>query len=516
MTRWTDAVVAAALGVPARAEAELSHHGLDLASAFTGISTDSRTVGAGQLFVALRGEQHDGHEHLAQAAEAGAKGAVVDSVPAGSPSSLLYYVVQDTLVALGMLARLRRRHLGARVCAVAGSNGKTTTKDMLRAVLATRYRVHATPGNFNNLVGAPLTLFGAPDGSEVVIAEIGTNTPGEIPRLAAMIEPDAAVITAISAEHLEGLGDLAGVLREETAVLAWLPPGAPAIVAEEPATLPRRARAIASQVQVAGFGPAADADLRASDVVLDEEGRPRFRWAGRQVELQLRGRHNVRNALLALAIGRAWGVDDAEAVEALALLKPSGMRAEFHHFGGLTVIADCYNSNPASVEAALDLLTSIPRRGGRVVVLGSMLEMGAASDALHEDVAKSIASHELDLIVATGAFADPFRNLQSRLGDRLIVADDPIAAYARIESRIEGNEVVLLKASRGVALERLLARFEEHWGVLHPHGEASGPRASETLTGQRGDAPTAEHSQTQDTPAAGAGNGHGTGGERGA
>jgi UDP-N-acetylmuramoyl-tripeptide--D-alanyl-D-alanine ligase len=492
VTRWTDATVAAALGVAAHRNAELERQGRSATAAYANISTDTRTLGAGDLFVALRGETHDGHGYLAQAAAAGAVAAVVDGVPEGAPDGLLYYVVPDTLRALGRLARLRRRRLGARVCAVAGSNGKTTTKDMLHAVLSTRYRVHATPGNFNNLVGAPLTFFAAPDDAEIVIAEIGTNVPGEIARLAAMVEPDAAVITAISAEHLEGLGDLDGVLREETAVLAWLPPGAPAIVAEAPAALPQRARAIAPQTQVAGLGEGAD--MRAFDVQLDAEGRPRFRWQGGEVRLRLRGRHNVRNALLALAIGRAWGIDDAAAAEALGALEPARMRVEFHRYGALTVIADCYNSNPASVDAAVDLLASLPREGGRVAVLGSMLEMGDASAAVHAETAERVAGHELDVIVATGAFAPAFARLHDALGDRLITAEDPLDAYALLEPRLDGSEVVLLKGSRGVALERLLPRFEQKWGVLHPHGEAFGPRASEELTGERGDAPPAEHS----------------------
>jgi UDP-N-acetylmuramoyl-tripeptide--D-alanyl-D-alanine ligase len=377
---WTDAMVAAALGIAARTDAEPERRGV---RTYASVETDTRELAAGALFVAIRGENHDGHAFLAQAAESGARGAVVDHVPDDAPDGLLYYVVADTLAALGRLARLRRRRLGARVCAVAGSNGKTTTKDLLRAVLGTRYRVHATPGNFNNLVGAPLTLLGAPDDAEVIIAEIGTNVPGEIPRLAAIVEPDAVVITGISAEHLEGLGDLDGVLREETAVLPWLPRGAASIVADEPPALAARARAITPDVRVAGLSDRADDALRGAAVTLDDGGRVSFRWQGRDVRLGLRGRHNARNALLALGIGEAWGVDADAAIAALAALEPAKMRAEFHEIGGLRVIADCYNANPASLDAALDLLCSIPADGPRVAVLGSMLEMGDASDAVH-------------------------------------------------------------------------------------------------------------------------------------
>jgi UDP-N-acetylmuramoyl-tripeptide--D-alanyl-D-alanine ligase len=419
----------------------------------------------------------------------------VEHIPEGAPQSLLYYVVPDSLVALGKLGRMHRQRLGVRVCAVAGSNGKTTTKDLLRAVLATRYRVHATPGNFNNLFGAPLTLLGASDDTDIIVAEIGTNVPGEIAHLAAIVEPDAAVITGIAAEHLEGLGDLEGVLREETAVLPWLPAGAPAIVADEPAMLAERARTLVPALRVAGLSERADEALRGSDVAIDERGRVSFRWEGRDVKLQLRGRHNARNALLALGIGRAWGIDADAAITALAALQPAKLRVEFHDVGGLTVIADCYNANPASVDAAVDLLCSLPQSGDRVVVLGSMLEMGESAAQLHREAAGAIAALDIDLIVATGDFVPAFEAHAAALGDRLIRETDPLRAYERLAPRLSGSETILLKASRGVALERLLARLEANWGGPHPHGEAARPRASRKLTGERGDAPSAGHSQ---------------------
>jgi UDP-N-acetylmuramoyl-tripeptide--D-alanyl-D-alanine ligase len=490
VSAWTDAMVAAALGIAARSDRELGRH----AGEYTAISTDTRVLKGGELFVALRGETHDGHVYLATAAERGARGAVVDHVPDDAPA-LLYYVVPDTLAALGRLGRMRRRRLGATVVAVAGSNGKTTTKDMLAAVLGTAFRIHATPGNFNNLVGAPLTLLGAPDTTEVIIAEIGTNVPGEIAKLAAIVEPDALVITGISAEHLEGLGDLDGVLREETAVLPWLPAGARAIVSDEPAVLAERASRLHVGTRIAGLSERADAQLRATDVVLDERGRVSFSWRGHTVRTQMRGRHNARNALLAFGIGEAMGIPAESAIAALAALEPAKMRAEFHEFGPLTVIADCYNANPASVEAAIDLLCSLPRSGARVAVLGSMLEMGAASEQLHDEAAAAIAEMEIDVIVATGAFAAAFEPHAGVLGERLIREYDPLRAYERLAPRLTGSETVLLKASRGVALERLLGRFEETWGVPHPHGEADRPRASDQLTGERGDAPPAGRSQ---------------------
>jgi UDP-N-acetylmuramoyl-tripeptide--D-alanyl-D-alanine ligase len=495
---WTDANVTAALGLPANSGGT--------ARAYTAVSTDTRTIGPGSLFVALRGDRHDAHEFLAVAADAGARGAVVDRVPADAPAQLRYHVVPDTLEALGRLARFHRRRMNARVCAVAGSNGKTTTKEMLRHVLGAHYRVHATPGNLNNLVGLPLTLLGAPSDVEVVVAEVGTNVPGEVARLAAIAEPDAAVLTTVAAEHLEGLGDLDGVLREETSLLCWLPREGPAVVGDEPPELAARASQMADDVHVAGFSDRAEPIFRGFALDLDDEGRARFRWAGRDVALRLRGRHNARNALLALAMGRLWGVEDEAAIHALARMEPQRMRGEILRFGDLLLIADCYNSNPGSLQAALELLASLPREGGRVAVLGSMLELGERGTELHREAARAALAAGLDLIVATGAFAAAFRE-EAADNPRVVIEEDALRAFDLMAVRMRGDEVVLLKGSRGVKLERLLPRFEAHWGVLHPHGEAFGSRASVTFTGDRGDAAPAGHPPLDDAGATGTGGG---------
>lgn len=486
MSGWTESAVTAALGLPARSGDDV---------VYTGITTDTRRVRPGELFTALRGDTHDGHAYLREARDAGATGAIVDHVPADAPTDLSYYVVGDTTVALGQLGRFHRHRIGARVCAVAGSNGKTTTKELLRAVLGAKFRVHATGGNFNNLIGAPLTLLATPDDAEVIVAEIGTNMPGEIAQLAAIVEPDAAVITGISAEHLEGLGDLDGVLREEASVIPWVPRDGVIIVSDDPPMLSERARSMHEGVEVAGLSERADTHLRGADVSLDDEGRVRFRWAERDVTLELRGRHNARNALVALGVARAWGVPVDAAVDALRTLEPPKMRTEFHRIGDLVVISDCYNANPASVLAAADLLESMPQRGGRVAVLGSMLELGPRSAEIHAEVAAELAGSDFDVLVATGDFVPAFAPHADAMADRLMTSDDPVSVFEALAARMSGGEVVLLKGSRGVALERLLPMFEEKWGSLHPHGEASGSRAIDSTTGVRDEARPAEHPQ---------------------
>ena len=459
MSRWSEEQVLEALQLAVVAGGADA----DGRGSYTSVSTDTRSIDDGALFVALRGENFDGHEFLGQAAEAGARGAVVDAVPA-DPPPLRYYRVPDTLMALGRLGRYRRRALGGRVVAITGTNGKTTTKEMTRAVLSTRFATHATSGNLNNLVGAPLTLLAAPDDAEALVVEIGTNAPGEIARLAEIVEPEVGVITAVAEGHLEGMGTVEGVLREKTSLLSRLQPRGTAIVADEPESLPHRAKSLARDVRVAGWTERADEGLRASDLRIDEHGRVRFRWQGRDVALPFGGRAHVRNALLALAVGLEWGVDVDEAIGALQALEPPKMRGEVHRFGQLTVIADCYNSNPASLAAAVDTLVHMPRAGGRVVVVGTMMELGSQSAALHREAAREIAEADVDLIVGTGAFTSAFEPVRDELGDRLILADEPPEAFEAFAGRMSGDEVVLLKGSRGVALERLLPRLEERFG----------------------------------------------------
>lgn len=466
---WTDADVlhALELAVPVN----VGNGSRPDVRSYASVGTDTRTLADGALFVALRGENFDGHAFLADAAAKGARAAVVDRVPEDAPP-LRYYRVPDTLMALGRLGRYHRRELAGRVAAITGTNGKTTTKEMARAVLATRYAIHATTGNLNNLVGAPLTLLAAPEAAEAMVVEIGTNAPGEIARLAELVEPDVGIITGVAEGHLEGFGTLEGVLREKTSLLARLPPGGVAMVADEPAALPERARSLARTVRVAGWTDRADAGLRAKELRIEDDGTARFRWQGRDGVLPFGGAAHVRNALLALSLGLEWGVDPDDALEALAALDPPKLRGETRRIGELKVLVDCYNSNPASLAAAIETLSHTPRRGGRVVVVGSMLELGTHSDALHRRSAERLAEAEVERIVATGLFVPAFRELLETLSTdaadglrgRLVLAEDPLDAFEPMAAGLMGDEVILLKGSRGVALERLLPALEARFG----------------------------------------------------
>jgi UDP-N-acetylmuramoyl-tripeptide--D-alanyl-D-alanine ligase len=400
----------------------------------------------------------------------------VSREPEEAPGGLRLFRVDDTRSALGALARHRRHALDARVVGVAGSNGKTTTKDLLRAALSARFRVHATQGNLNNLVGLPLTLLAAPDDAEVLVLEMGTDRPGEIEALARVAEPDLGVVTAIGEEHLEWLGDLRGVLEEETQLLARLGAEGVGFVAEEPEGLPARARELLGdgRVRVAGLGEGAQLrpDGGADAIEVLEDGTTRWRWRSHPIHLPLPGRHHVRNALLALGVATELGVGEADAVRGIEAMPTPKLRGEWHRFGALRVLADCYNSNPPSLAAAIDLLASLPATGGKVAVVGTMREMGAESDALHRRAAETIAEHlgrGVDRVVATGAFVAAFEHLRADLGDRLVLCHDPVEAFDRVAGSLRGTETILLKASRGEALERWLP-------LLQGRAEGSGKR----------------------------------------
>ena len=463
--RWTHERVRAALAArhdPAFDDTE-----------FTGVSTDSRTLARGNLFVAIAGENFDGHDFVANAVAAGAAGVVV-SRDVALDASLPAYRVPDTLVALGRLARHRRCRHRAQVVAITGSSGKTTTKELLRGALQRSYRVHATPGNLNNRIGLPLTLLGAPDDAEVLVLEMGTNEPGEIEALTAIAEPDIGVVTTVSDAHLEKLGSLEGVFREKLALVAGMSGRGAAVVGDQPPSLPRRARALHPNVRVAGWSEAADANLRPQNPHPDAHGRYFFDWRNQRVHLQVPGRHAVHDALLALAVSDLLQTSHGPAARGLERYRPEGMRGEQLHAGDLRLLVDCYNANPQSLRAALDLLGLIPAAGRRVAVLGSMLELGDRSEALHDELLGEVLSQAVDVVLALGEFAAAAeRRRATGAGDgraALLVGADAAEGYATLREHLRGNELILLKGSRGVALERMVPLIEADFGPAVRNG----------------------------------------------
>jgi UDP-N-acetylmuramoyl-tripeptide--D-alanyl-D-alanine ligase len=464
---WTDAEVRSALGLVAERHGPLVD--------FTGITTDSRKVRPGELYVALVGERFDGHDFIEAALDAGARGAVVSRELGAPRADAAVYHVDDTLVALGRLGAHRRRALDIPVIGVTGSSGKTSTKDFMRGALGSARSVHATTGNLNNRIGAPMTLLATPAGTDVVVVEMGTNEPGEIRMLAEIVRPDIGVITTVGESHLEGLGSVEGVLEEKLDMVRGTAPGGAAVVGDTPPALPERARKLHPKTRVAGWTERADTDLRPVAVEVDPSGGHRFEWRGARVTLGVPGRHMVQNALLALAVSELLGVEPAAAAAGLSGVQPGWMRGQIERLGGLTLLLDCYNANPQSTRAALDVLELQTGGGRRVAVLGSMLELGERSEALHQEILAYALARDLDLVIATGRFAAAAPAVGGGSGHpALVVAEDPVAAYPRLKALLQGNEVMLLKASRGVALEKLLPMLREDFG-----GADSASRAPE-------------------------------------
>ncbi|MBC7789305.1 MAG: UDP-N-acetylmuramoyl-tripeptide--D-alanyl-D-alanine ligase [Anaerolineae bacterium] len=421
------------------------------------VSTDTRSIAPGDIFVALAGPTFDAHDFLSQAVQSGAAALVVSSPPPIGSVGVPVFHVSDTLRALGALARYRRIAWGGPVVGVAGSNGKTTTKDLIRAAVGAVLKVHATTGNLNNLVGVPLTLLAIPDEADVAVIEIGTNVPGEVGRLRDIAQPDIAVVTSVGEEHLEGLGGMQEVLREETSIyegvtVAVAPSGQPEIVAA--------ARALARRVVTAGLE---DGDLAVGASEIGPDGLGSLTVDGVVVRPPVRGAHNLRNAALALAVARECGVSMTDAARGIAAMPVPSMRMAWETIGSATLINDAYNANPPSMRAAIDLLSGAGNGRQRVAVLGTMREMGAHAERVHTELAKYALASRADVIGAVGDMAVALVR-EGANDPRVVTATDVQELWAILKPRLAPDAVILLKASRGVRLERLIPMLTEWAG----------------------------------------------------
>lgn len=427
-----------------------SCHGPDVEVA--GASIDSRTVRPGELFVPVVGRR-DGHDFIGDAITAGAA-AYLSARPLVGATGIR---VDDTAVALSALGCWARTRVPDRVVGVTGSVGKTTTKDLLAATLAARYRTAASPRSFNNDLGVPLTLLGAPDGTEAVVVEMGARGWGHIARLCRIASPTVAVVTNVGMSHTEHLDSLDGVARAKRELVESLPSDGIAVLnAGDPRVL---AMGTATRARVLTFGPTGD--VRAQGVTVDEELKARFSlvspWGSAPVRLGARGRHMVDNALAAATAALALEVTLDAVAAALETAPTSPWRMEMVRVPGRpTVLNDAYNANPASTEAALRSLAEIGARH-RVAVLGPMMELGHRSDAEHRRIGALAGSLGLDRVLTVGAPAYG----RDEVGD-------PAAALAAMADLGEGD-VVLVKASRAAGLEELVAALVEERPAVAAH-----------------------------------------------
>jgi UDP-N-acetylmuramoyl-tripeptide--D-alanyl-D-alanine ligase len=420
----------------------------------TSVTNDSRAVRPGSLYVAIRGDNHDGHKFVEAAAKNGAVAALVEWLPAWCPSRLQLIQVPDARRAFGDLAAGVRKSMHSTVIAVAGSNGKTSTKKLIDHVLRSKLTGTSSPKSFNNDIGVPSTILDADPVDDFLVLELGTNHHGEIRRLAEIATPDIAVVTSIGAEHLEYLGDLAGVRRENAEILHGLQPEGVLITNGDDADFLAAVTDFTGRRLTFGFGPTNG--LRATDIACGEDGvRFHLSDTGAEVFVPLLGRHTASNALAAVLVGREMGLSDPDIIAALATAHGADMRLELSHVGDITLINDAYNANPTSMRAGLQTLVDLPAAGRRVAILGDMLELGQVSDKYHREVGQLAADAKLDLLICVGTQSKLIGDVAGRAG--LSVRHFPTAAAAakEVPSLLQRGDLTLLKASRGVHLEEV-------------------------------------------------------------
>lgn len=403
-----------------------------------GVSTDTRTLRPGEIFFALRGPNYDGHAFVAEAFRRGALAAVVESPLEGLGPQIR---VGDSVAALGELASAWRMTLPARVIAVTGSNGKTTTQSMIAHILGKDHEIVKPPGSFNNFIGLPLTLFTATPKTEFIVLELGTNHRGEIARLAEIARPDVGVLTSIGEAHLEGLGDVEAIADEKTSLFRHV---RGTIVVHDDPRIRRRVRL--PEEKVVTFGRSETCDLHPTDVGADPL---RFRVRGVEFKLALLGEWNMLNALAASAVAMIHGIPLGECARRLEDFKPPKMRMERLEIGGVTILNDAYNSNPVSSRNAIAEFGRLPA-ARKVVVFGDMKELGARSEELHREIGSRIAEQRFDAVIAVGPEC-------RALGVPGAVHVDRVEELeTRIGELVRPGDFVLLKGSRAVGLEKVV------------------------------------------------------------
>ena len=440
---WDDVVRATGAGTAAR----------DPGKRISGWSIDSRTVAPGDLFIALRGENHDGHDYVNAALEKGAAGAVVER-DLGIPALL---IVEDTLAALQKLAGWARCRWGGRVVAVTGSAGKTTTKDVIAQLVAVEMAVGKTIGNLNNHVGLPLSILRLPDESRVAVLEMGMNHAGEIRALCRIARPDAGVVTNVGYAHVEAFGSIEAVARAKRELIEELPADGVAVLnADDPLVAAFRA---VHRGSVVTFGLSENADVRAEDVELGVE-TVRFRCGGVRFESPLVGRHGVSNVLAGLAVAQVFAIPLERLREAVRSLAPGKMRGERVEHNGVVIWNDSYNSNPEAARAMIDVLRSTPARR-RVAALGEMLELGPSTEPLHRDIGRYVTAQGIDVLVGIRGAARFMVEEAVRAGlsdGAAYFFENPAQAGDFLRGILREGDAVLFKGSRGVKVERALER----------------------------------------------------------
>ncbi len=439
--------------------------GISQAEHFYAVSTDTRQLGRGDIFFALPGEKMDGHQYLKQAFAAGAGLAVVSKAwylenrPEGKP----LLVVPDTLQAFGGLAAWYRGRFSLKVAGITGSSGKTTAKEMSHAALSVSFPTSGSLGNFNNLIGLPLSIFTLKKEHKAAVYEIGISKPGEMERVVLICRPDFGVVLNIGDTHLEGLGSKENVMREKLKLAGGLPPGGKLFLnADDPLLSKYRAR---PEIQMLWFGIEKKADYQASELKPNVQGGYDFVYNGKLfVSLSIIGRHQVYNALVALALAETMGADLEKAKVALENFRPVAWRMELEQVAGISILNDSYNANPDSMRAALATLAE-QKAARRVACLGDMRELGEKSKALHAEVGKKVGETRPDLLVAIGPESKVLAEAAITAGmdaKKVFWFGDKKEALGFLVENLRAGDFVLVKASRGTGLDVLVRGLKEN------------------------------------------------------
>jgi len=424
------------------------------------VCTDSRQAKEDDLFFAIKGDRFDGHDFINEVAAKGIAAVVVEKkkIPAQLPECSVL-VVGDSRVALGRLALAYRREFDLPIVCVGGSNGKTTVKELLASVLRQKFLALWSEASFNNDIGVPLTLLRLEKSHQVAVLEAGTNHPGELAPLVKMIQPKFGVITNVGREHLEFFGDVAGVAHEEGWLAELLPVDGKLFANGDNGWTDEIARRTKAKIVRVGLNE--KNDWRAGKIRLDKNGStfqvqaPKEEFCG-EYRINLLGRHQVTNALFAVAVGKELGLGRVEIQRGLAECQPPKMRLQFWEANGIRVLDDAYNANADSTIAALETLCDLPLQGRRVAVLGDMEELGAQSELAHAEVGRHAAELGIGQLFTVGKMAAATANAARNGGlNRVIEFADVEAAVKAVKNFLKTGDVVLLKASRASRLERI-------------------------------------------------------------
>jgi UDP-N-acetylmuramoyl-tripeptide--D-alanyl-D-alanine ligase len=423
---------------------------------------DSREVTPGDIFWALPGTRAQGSDFAADAFARGAVGVVSESATLSPPPGRWALAVADARLALRQVAAEQRRRFQGQVVAVTGSVGKTTTREMIHTVLGARHQGTASGRNYNNQLGVPLSLLPWSPSDEYAIVELGASAVGEIADLAALARPHVGVITRLGEAHLGGFGGREQLARAKSELLDALPSDGVAVLNGDDKLLRRIARR--SEVETIWFGRQADCHVSPTEV-RSRDGLLSLCIEGQRFEVPVWGRHHLTSVLAAVAIGKRWGLSMAEMAEALSAFEAPPMRCQVIEINGTTVINDCYNSSPTSMRAALDLLREFDAPGQRIVLCGDMRELGDEEAQWHRDLGDEVVTRcGADLLVACGEQADEVVSAARRWGmprDQALACDDPLEAATRVGGLMRAGDVLLVKGSRALAMERVITALAE-------------------------------------------------------